>query len=220
MFDSTTAADIPLSAELVGGYVDGEWQWTTSDWALFPAARHVRIAVWASTDAGTVLDVESGNATPLEAPAWVQMRRAAGVDPTVYMSESTWPAVRAAFTAQGVPEPHWWVAHYGVPAAIPAGAVAHQYADEALTGGHYDMSVVADYWPGVDPAPAPAPTEEVDMLLLDHGAGDIWLLSGGVYVSVGASGSNPNEDALYNAGVRTAVISPDVHAAILAAASR
>jgi hypothetical protein len=219
MFDSTTAGDIPETATLVAGYVDGTWPWSPADWALFPAATLVRIAVWASTGDGQVLDVETGNATPEQAPGWVQRRREAGVDPTVYCNESTWPAVRAAFTAQGVREPHWWIAHYESAAVIPAGAVALQYADEAQTGAHYDLSVVADYWPGVDPAPGPL-SEDSDVLLLDHGDETMWFLSPAGYISLGGKGPdgrNHDADSLYAAGVKTAAISPDVHAALLAA---
>jgi hypothetical protein len=153
MYDSTTAADIPAGAQMVGGYVDGKYAWTPADWARFPNATHVKIAVFATTNDGTVGDREQGDMTEADLVTWVRMRRAAGVDPTGYCSESNWPACRAAFAAAGEPEPHWWVASYpGAGAVIPAGAVAHQYADPITSGGHWDLSAVADYWPGIDPA--------------------------------------------------------------------
>lgn len=149
MHDSITARNIPASAQMVAGYVDGAYVWSAADWGRFPNATKVRIAVFASTNDGHVLDVERGNATPEEAPGWVLRRRAAGVDPSVYCSESAWPIVRAAFAAAHVPEPHWWIAAYpGIGATVYPGAVAHQYADL----GPYDLSVVADCWPGVDAA--------------------------------------------------------------------
>lgn len=152
-YDSTNPAAIPSNAAGVGGYVDGAYKWSAGDWARFPNAVHVRIACFAFTDDGHVLDVESGCSSPADAPQWVQRRRAAGVDPTVYMSESAWGSVRQAFTSRGVAEPHYWVAWYdGRPdlSTVP-GAVAKQYADPAAgSGGDYDVSVVADYWPGVD----------------------------------------------------------------------
>lgn len=152
MYDSTAAGDIPTSAAMVAGYLaPSPWAWTSADWARFPNAVKVRIAVRAATNDGHVLDVEAGDATPAQAPGWVQMRRAAGADPTVYCSASAWPTVKAAFAAAGVTEPHYWVAAYpGGGRTIPAGAVAHQYADSTTSGGHFDLSVVADYWPGVD----------------------------------------------------------------------
>jgi hypothetical protein len=60
------------------------------------------------------------------------------------------PQVRAAFIRQGVAEPHYWCANYDNQPILRAGEVARQYANPTLTGRHYDVSVVADYWPGVD----------------------------------------------------------------------
>lgn len=150
MYDSTNAGSIPLGVEMVAGYVDGAYRWIDADWARFPDAIKVRIACFASTNDGQVLDVESGCAAPHEAPGWVTRARARGVDPTVYMSASAWSAVRAAFVDAGVAEPHYWVAHYDNVIVIPPGAVAKQYANEPLAGGHFDLSVVADHWPGID----------------------------------------------------------------------
>jgi hypothetical protein len=150
MYDGVTVADLPAGAQLYAEYVDGHYANTQAVAERFPGAVHVPIAVFASTNAGVVLDVEQGDASPAEAPGWVQMRRAHGIDPSVYCSASTWPAVRDAFRAAGVAEPHYWIAQYDGAAEIPNGAVAKQY--ESTAG--WDMSVVADYWPGVDPAPA------------------------------------------------------------------
>lgn len=164
MYDAVTAANIPRSAAMVAGYIDRIKlaPWTAADWARFPSAVKVEIVKKASTNAGHVLDVEIGDATPAEAPGWVRMRRAAGADPTVYCNTSTWPAVRAAFQAAHVAEPHYWVAVYdGDPkwrdGWAAAGVVAKQYGGN-VPGG-YDLSSVADHWPGVDPAP----TQEDDM---------------------------------------------------------
>lgn len=153
MADAINPANIPVGKfPLVAGYVDGpRSQWPAAGWVRHASSILVRIAVFASTNNGHVLDVETGDATPSQAPDWVQRRRVAGVDPSVYCSISLWPAVRAAFHAANVAEPHYWVAGYpGGGAVIPAGAIAHQYADPLTSGGNYDLSVVADYWPGVD----------------------------------------------------------------------
>ena len=146
MYDSVNPARIPRDAQMVAGYVNGKYKWSATDWALFPHAVHVGIAVRASFNGGEVLDVEIGDATPAEAPGWVQMRRAAGVDPTVYCNSSTWPTVVRAFDAAGVPAPHWWIAHYDGNPAIPRGAVAKQYQNTA----NWDVSSVVDHWPGID----------------------------------------------------------------------
>lgn len=150
MYDSITAADIPAGAAMVAGYVDGIYRWSDADWARFPIAVKVRIAVSAFTNDGHVLDQETGNATPDQAPGWVQLRRATGADPSVYTNLNNWARLRAAFQAQGVPEPHYWIAEWtGVPHSIP-GTVACQYANPVFSGGHYDLSLVDDFWPGVD----------------------------------------------------------------------
>lgn len=160
--DASAMARSGRRIDLVAGYVDGAYAWSPAHWALFPHSVHVPIAVFASTNDGVVLDCEPGNCTPAQSVDWVLMRRRAGVDPTVYCNQLDpqvgWPAVRAAFHARGVAEPHYWVANYSVDQAnpqIPAGAIALQYADK----GPYDLSVVADHWPGVDAAPAPSPLE-------------------------------------------------------------
>ncbi|TCO64960.1 hypothetical protein [Actinocrispum wychmicini] len=151
MYDSVNWKAIPATAAIVAGYLPpSPYAWPAEAWERFPDAVKVRIAVRAYTDAGHVLDVEKGDATPDEAPDWVTMRRAAGADPTVYCSASQWPIVRAAFAAARVAEPHWWPAKYDGVAVIPAGAVAKQYANPPGSGGQYDLSIVADHWPGVD----------------------------------------------------------------------
>ena len=168
MYDAIYPANIPTDAQMVAGYVDGHWAWTAAEWALFPNAVKVRIAVFPSTNDGHCLDIEVGDATPAQGPAWVVMRRNAGIDPSVYCNTATWPAVRAAFAAAQVAEPHYWIAAYpGNGPNLYPGSVAHQYANP----GPVDISVVADYWPGVDPAPTsapptPEPLQEDDMLAL------------------------------------------------------
>ena len=150
MYDAVTPANIPFDAQMVAGYVDGRYAWKAADWARFPSAVKVRIAVFPSTNDGNCLDIERGDATPLQAPGWVAMRRKAGIDPSVYCSLSIWQNVKAAFQNAGVAEPHYWIAAYpGNGPNLYPGAVAHQYANP----GPVDISVVADYWPGVDAAP-------------------------------------------------------------------
>jgi hypothetical protein len=175
MYDSVDASAIPTDAQIVAGYVDGNYIWSDGDWARFPHAVKVRIAVFASTNDGHVLDVEQGNATPDEAPSWVLARRRAGVDPTVYCSLSWWASLRSAFIRHNVADPHWWIASYDGVQVIPVGAVAKQFADDTMSPGHYDRSVVADYWPGVDPKPY-NPREEDDMIHLVKLADDptVW----------------------------------------------
>jgi hypothetical protein len=157
MYDGidSDASRIPVTAQLVAGYVDGNYAWSAADWARFPHSVKVRIAVHPTTNDGHVLDCEPGNCGPEDAVNWVLLRRHAGMDPTVYCNQTNaqtgWPAIQAAFDTHDVPQPHYWVAKYDGETAIPAGAVAKQYQSST----YWDLSSVADYWPGVDPTPTP-----------------------------------------------------------------
>lgn len=154
MVDGVTSSSLPAGYDLYAGYVDGRYAWSAADWARWASKRLVRIAVSTSTNDGHVLDVEPGNdMTPSHWVAWVQMRRRSGAQPGIYMNASTWPSVQQAFRSAGVAEPWYWVAHWGVQAVIPGGAAGLQY--ESTPG--YDVSVMADYIPGVDPAPVDQP---------------------------------------------------------------
>ncbi len=151
MYDSTNIADDPAGADMVAYYIDGAYAVSpASVRAKFPKAVLVAISA-IGTDAGIVGDVEPGCLTPAMAIEWVKLRREANADPSIYVNETYgWTPLQAAFKAANVPEPHWWVADYDGIAVIPAGAVAKQYENPTLTHGHFDLSVAADYWPGVD----------------------------------------------------------------------
>lgn len=158
MYDSANLDGIPSDASMVAYYVDGRYGVSTEPEMRrrWPAAVLVPISAVGS-NAGIVGDVETGDLTPAGSVDWVLMRRAAGVTPSLYCNRSTWPAVRAAFGYRLVAEPSYWIAAYDGVRVIPSGAVAKQYADPAAgSGGDYDVSIVADYWPGID-AVEPAP---------------------------------------------------------------
>ncbi len=158
MHDSDNAASIPANAQIVAYYPSIP---NSVPRSFKPGVTYITITGNAAVNACDVLDVETGLATPQQAPGWVQMRRAAGAIPTVYCSASPWPQVRAEFARQGVPEPNWWIAAYDGQATVPPGAVAHQYIDPPGSGGHYDLSAVLDYWPGVDSAPQSASEDDM-----------------------------------------------------------
>ncbi|WP_439379857.1 hypothetical protein [Amycolatopsis lexingtonensis] len=164
MYDALTARNILKKDRrpvLVAGYIDRIKlaPWTDADWALFPDALKVRIVKKASTNDGHVLDVEPGDARPEEAPGWAAMRRRSGfAHPVIYCNRSTWPKVKAAFADQDVEPPLYWIATATGRREIPPGAIAAQYLLDVAPG--IDISVVADFWPGVDgPSPAPLATE-------------------------------------------------------------
>jgi hypothetical protein len=200
--DAAAIAAIPTAIDLVAGYDDGDYAWTAADWDLFPNSTHVHIVVHQGTNSGTVLDVESGNATPAQSVDWVLTRRMAGADPTVYCNEqNTLPQVQAAFQARGVIEPHYWVANYDGKPVLPAGAVAKQYESAA----DWDLSVVADYWPGVDDptdpgtAVQPAPhLQEDDMSTtsVNGRAGLSWAAGSRHVVQVTYDGAGGNDPTL------------------------
>lgn len=191
MYDSTDPADIPRGVGMVAYYVDGIYA-ASRDYvkSLHPGATLVSISAIGNRTA-QVGDVEAGCIWPVaNAVPWVVRARADGFDPTIYCNElNDWPAVRAAFKAAGVPEPHYWVARYNGVREVPAGSVGRQFAhpydandpvanNPWETGGHYDLSIIDDYWPGVDAAPVPLTEEEADMpkLLRGDQKGDINLV--------------------------------------------
>jgi hypothetical protein len=163
MYDSTSPNDIPATAAIVGGYVSpSKFAWPASGWARFPNA--VKVAITPSAahyGVGVhVLDVETGDATPGQVPGWVTNSRNAGQEPTAYMSSANWTSVIQSCISAGVAMPQFWVADWDGNATLPSivvdgvacTAVAKQYADPAHgSGGHYDLSIAADEWPGVDP---------------------------------------------------------------------
>ncbi len=174
LYDSVTASNIPVSATMVAGYLDGRYAWSEHDWQRHPTAQRVRITVFASDVAGDVLDVETGDATPAQAPGWVQKRRDQGAWPSVYMNLSTWPMVRDAIRAAGLVEPPYWVAAYdGNPELMP-GAVAKQYQSTNA----YDLSSVAPFWPGIDSG---GPMQEFDYIPAGPDSGwYVWRTDGHV----------------------------------------
>lgn len=143
-WDSTNPDDIPVDAEMVLGYCDGLYRWSDAGWARFPSAVKVRVAVSPSTNDGEVGDCETGDMTPQTLAQWARMRIASGLArPTGYVNLGNWGAARQA--CQGLPM-DWWVADYDNNPTIPQGAIAKQYANQPLTGGHYDWSSVLDTW--------------------------------------------------------------------------
>lgn len=159
MYDSVTSHDIPAGAQMVAGYVDGAYAWSLLDWELHLGATKVRITVTGATLDAHVADVETGDLTPALGAEWGRRMLAAGKYPVLYFSLGLWPQVKAAIEAAGLQTGQFgaWVALWDGVAQLQPGWLAKQYAHPPGSGGHYDLSVVADYWGGVDPAPAKPP---------------------------------------------------------------
>src|SRR5215469_9116951 len=153
------------SAPKVAGYVNGRYAWTQAEWNLFPHADHVTISVTASANAGDVLDVEAGDASPNQTAGWIAMRKAAGLyRPTIYCSRLVIPAVRAGTGSYILGRDYdIWAADYtgaphqvSAPGTPPATCAATQYQSTA----NWDVSIVYDEaWPHRKAPAAPPPTK-------------------------------------------------------------
>ena len=178
MYDSTTAGDCPDDGDLYAGYIDGHYNDYGAMVEAFPGKEHVRISVNAFGPDADVLDVDNGDATPEQAPGWVSRQHAAGVAvPTVYCNRGNEGAIDQALHDAGIATDRvaFWLAT--LDGEEVTGTTAHGYAivacqieGQAMTGKHYDRSVVYDDgWPGhfaSPPAPAPSgspDTEDEDM---------------------------------------------------------
>lgn len=174
MLDSTRAGDIPFFYEgmemrLVAGYVNDprvkNGRWADEDWGRFPPhVRRVRICIYADRLDAQVIDVEPGNCTAKQAVQWIKAKWERGETPTAYCFSDAGPAgyrisdVRRECDAAGVKRPLIWITRFSRewddldPSGDPE-IIALQYDNSAETMGHFDASVVADYWPGVDVDP-------------------------------------------------------------------
>jgi murein L,D-transpeptidase YcbB/YkuD len=173
MYDSETPSAIPADAEIVAGYVDGQWPDFDELVTRFPNAKHVSITV--SGRAGAMVgDCEKGDMTPATLATWAEREIAADRRPTLYYSKDSAPAVVAALQEAGVAltAVDYWVADWKVPAEahLVPGSVATQWASPGTgSGGNYDVSETVEAWPAVavepepepEPAPPPAPAPPV-----------------------------------------------------------
>jgi|SRR5271166_555578 len=140
MYDSTNIGNIPHWAAAVAGYVNGSFANYGQVLRTFPHAKHLSIAVSSNQDA-LCLDIENGDATPADAPAWVRKQHARGVKrPVVYANSSIMPAVIAALEHDSIKREEYlvWTAHYTNVPHIEPGSDATQYEDHHEL---YDVSL-------------------------------------------------------------------------------
>ena len=145
MFDAANAATaLPTTnPAAIAGYVNGAFQTFNALVKRFPKAKALSISVFSSGDA-RCLDIETGDATPADAPAWVRRQHARGIKrPILYANTSTMPAVIAALTAAGIHRSEYmlWEAHYDNVANIPTGRDAKQYKNVEAGASNYDVSL-------------------------------------------------------------------------------
>jgi len=164
MFDTTTPGEVPTSGvEAVAGYVGGHWPTYARLVRDHPQAHHLSIAVNAHEDA-ECLDVEAGDATPDQAPAWVKRQQARGVRrPVLYASVSAMQTVLGALARAGIDrsQVRLWTAHYTKRAHLCSPACgfgfkstadATQWTDRALDR-NLDESLCTDAFFGPPPPP-------------------------------------------------------------------
>ena len=164
MYDGVNPSTVPSGADVYAGYINGNWPTYGLFTAKFPQARQVSITVFSKGDA-QVLDVENGDASAADVPAWLTRQRSLNqARPTVYCSRVGspgygWQDVIDACRAAGVALPDFWIADYTTgahPLALNGiTAVAVQWIDH----GGYDESAIYDpTWPAANPTPKPSPT--------------------------------------------------------------
>lgn len=156
MYDSDTPGAIPAGV-MRAGYIDGVNPWPPG------MPMDVRIARNSLTDDGHAADIEGG-AMPLSYFLnWAARRLRSLPAVTAYVNRANGKDVENACLAAGYTPTsgqvllwistldgtravtHW---NDGSPVRFPV--IGVQYASAAMSGGHYDISEVADYWPGVD----------------------------------------------------------------------
>lgn len=183
MYDSTNPQNIPPNARIVCYYPHA---WGT-DLSAHGQALQIRIDNRGDhADDCHVLDVETGAATNTIAAEWVKSWRAlhpnglAAVNgwirkPVLYTSTSNIAALRSVV---GVSDVDYWAAQWDGNETPIAGCFAKQYADDSMTHGDYDASVVYDQtWgaplvtPPPPPNPGPAPHPNTQAALLVWGTG-------------------------------------------------
>lgn len=120
MYDSVSTGLIPADAKAVALYIDGDFRnWGSRKFK----ANLLSIAVHADHDAAC-LDIENGDATPDQAPAWVRRQLARGqYRPVLYSARDNMPAVLEALRAAGINRKsvRLWSAHIGIGPHICSG---------------------------------------------------------------------------------------------------
>jgi len=133
MYDAVNASQIPTTASIVAGYVDGPVSaWTSTDWDRFPNARFLAITV-TGADGANVIDCENGDATVQTALDWATRNR----NRIIYVNRSTFESNLSAFQAVAA-FTHFWIADWtNIPHLYP-GSLATQWT----SGAGFDQSLI------------------------------------------------------------------------------
>lgn len=139
MYDTVNPDNIPADAEVVAGYVDGDYAWPAEAWRRWPDAVKVLIsAIPGSEESGfaNVADCENGDYSPGEARDFIAGHQKAGRHgSTVYVSRDSWPSVITA--CRGLAYFPWVADWTNEPHQLP-GAALVQYEG----GDVVDLSTV------------------------------------------------------------------------------
>lgn len=115
MWDDITVSSLPSGGSYAyAGYTAGLWPTFPELQRRFPGHRLLSIAVFAADNA-ECLDIERGDATISEAPAWFERQVARGVyRPVLYTQASKLKALEQTMAAHHVPRHAYrlWSAHY------------------------------------------------------------------------------------------------------------
>jgi peptidoglycan hydrolase-like protein with peptidoglycan-binding domain len=169
MFDDVDVNLLPANGYAYAGYLDGNYANFAQVKAAHPQAHLVGIVTRASDD-GDALDVEPGDATIVQAHAWVGRQQARGAArPIVYVSAGNAQQLIDTLAGAGISRPAYrlWSAHYGFgqhtcgpqTCKYPQ-ADATQFTSKAL-GESLDESEIADDFFG--PQPLTFPIKQGDM---------------------------------------------------------
>lgn len=152
MYDDVNVSLIPKDAKAVAGYVGGRWPTYPQVVRDFPHAKKLSIAISAIENADC-LDVEPGDAEPVQAASWVRRQHARGKKrPIVYTSASQVQHLVNLLDGNGLrygKDYLLWSAHYtGKPHfcspkcgfGIKVKAHATQFTDRAM-GRSLDESI-------------------------------------------------------------------------------
>lgn len=195
MMDSIHVADLPGGMDAYAGYVDGRWPTITELRERFPHRHILSIAVFAVDDA-QCLDIETGDATPGEFPAWARRQHEQRhiIRPCAYASVSVMDEVIAAYKAAGMgrADVRLWSAHYkwkpGTDAkhicgpatcglvSIPMDGTQWRNDAPGVGGTHVDESVLAANFFPVVATPAPPPL--FGYLVTESSVGNAQALTG------------------------------------------